>query len=300
MKIRRGKKERANMEIGREFGHCVCRSETSLTQRERDGSSLFLSVGTFWRLERGMGVKRFAVLLCAQDSEYMKSRYGGYYGVFKGMLGEEGEVWDVYRVPAGELPDDGEIGLYDGFVITGSCNDAHGDDDWICELITLLKKLDSMKKKVLGICFGHQILGRALGGKVGRAESWDIGLTTIQLSPSSEHFSSLKLPAQLSVIQCHRDELMELPEKAELMAWSDKTGIEMFRYGDHMMGIQGHPEYTPDILLHLIDRLVLRDLITESYADDLKANMGAWEPDREAWERLCISFLKGGFLRSIL
>ncbi|XP_030539148.2 gamma-glutamyl peptidase 5-like [Rhodamnia argentea] len=243
-----------------------------------------------------MGVKRFAVLLCAQDSEYMRSQYGGYHGVFKGMLGEEGEVWDVYRVSAGELPDDGEIELYDGFVITGSCNDAHGDDAWICELVSLLRKLDSMKKKVLGICFGHQILGRALGGKVGRAESWDIGLTTIQLSPSSKHFSSLELPAQLSVIECHRDELMELPEKAELMAWSDKTGIEMFRYGDHMMGIQGHPEYTLDILLHLIDRLVLRDLITESYADDLKANMGTCEPDREAWEKLCINFLKGGFL----
>lgn len=104
-----------------------------------------------------MEVKRFAVLLCAQDSEYMKSQYGGYYGVFKGMLGEEGEVWDVYRVPAGELPGDGEIELYDGFVITGSCNDAHGDDAWICELVSLLRKLDSMKKKVLGICFGHQV-----------------------------------------------------------------------------------------------------------------------------------------------
>ena len=50
--------------------------------------------------------------------------------------------------------------------------------------------------------------------------------------------------------------------KAEVMAWSEKTGIEMFRYGDHIMGIQGHPEYTKDILLHLIDRLLQLDLIT--------------------------------------
>ncbi|KAF8044136.1 hypothetical protein BT93_A2196 [Corymbia citriodora subsp. variegata] len=244
-----------------------------------------------------MEVKRFAVLLCAEDSEYMKRQYGGFYGLFKGMLAEEGEAWDMYRVAAGELPGDGEIGLYNGFVITGSCSNAHGDDAWICQLIKLLKKLDFMKKKVLGICFGHQILGRALGGKVGRAKSWDIGLTTIQLSPSSEHFSSLELPAQLSVIQCHQDELKELPAKVEVIATSDKTGIEMFRYGDHIMGIQGHPEYNRDILLHLIDRLLLRSLITESYADELKVNMGAWQPDREAWKRLCISFLKGGFLQ---
>ncbi|KAF8044134.1 hypothetical protein BT93_A2195 [Corymbia citriodora subsp. variegata] len=243
-----------------------------------------------------MEVKRFAVLLCAQDSEYMKSQYGGYYGLFKGMLAEEGEVWDVFRVAAGELPDDGEVGLYDGFVITGSCSDAHGDDAWICRLIDLLKNLDSLKKKVLGICFGHQVLGRALGGTVGRAKSWDIGLTTIRLSPSFEHSSSLELPAQLSVIECHQDELKELPVEAEVIASSDKTGIEMFRYGDHFMGIQGHPEYTHDILLHLIDRLVLRGFIT-SYGDELKGNMGPSEPDREAWERLCVSFLKGGFLQ---
>lgn len=46
-----------------------------------------------------------------------------------------------------------------------------------------------------------------------------------------------------------------------MLAWSDKTGVEMFRYGDHIMGIQGHPEYTKDILLHLIDRLSSRELI---------------------------------------
>ena len=49
-----------------------------------------------------------------------------------------------------------------------------------------------------------------------------------------------------------------------MIGWSDKYGIEMFKYGDHILGIQGHPEYTKDILLHLIDRLVLKKLITVS------------------------------------
>lgn len=46
-----------------------------------------------------------------------------------------------------------------------------------------------------------------------------------------------------------------------MLAWSDKTKIEMFRYGDHILGIQGHPEYTEDILQHLVDRLILRRMI---------------------------------------
>ncbi|TYJ40553.1 hypothetical protein E1A91_A04G148400v1 [Gossypium mustelinum] len=241
------------------------------------------------------GGKRFAVLLCAEDSEYVKKRYGGYYGVFVEMLAEEGETWDVFRVANGEFPDDEQVDRFDGFVITGSCNDAHGNDAWICRLVSLLKKLDSLNRKVLGICFGHQVLSRALGGKTGRAiTGWDIGVTTIHFSSSSSKlFSSLKIPTTLSIIECHRDEVQELPPKAEVIAWSEKTGVEMFRYGNHIMGIQGHPEYTKDILVHLIDRLSQRDFIVDSYADDLKANMGKMEPDKDAWKKLCTSFLKG-------
>ncbi|KAK8564210.1 hypothetical protein V6N13_005564 [Hibiscus sabdariffa] len=240
------------------------------------------------------GGKRFAVLLCADDSDYIKKRYGGYFGVFVDMLAEEGETWDFFKVANGEFPDDEQIRGFDGFVITGSCNDAHGNDAWICKLISLLKKLDSLNKKVLGICFGHQILCRALGGKTGRAISgWDIGLTTIHLSPSaSKFFSALEIPTTLSIIECHRDEVREPPPKAEVIAWSEKTGVEMFRYGDHMMGIQGHPEYTKDILIHLIDRLLQRNFIAESYADELKANLGKVEPDKDPWKKLCTSFLK--------
>lgn len=240
-----------------------------------------------------MGGMKFAILVCAEDSDYVKKKYGGYFGVFVGMLAEEGETWHVYRVAAGEFPDDDEIGDYDGFVITGSCSDAHGNDAWICKLLSLLAKIDSMKKKVLGICFGHQILGRLLGGKTGRATSgWDVGVRSINLSSSSEIFTSLKLPSLLSVIECHRDEITELPPKAEVIAWSDKTGIEMFRYGDHMMGIQGHPEYNKDILLHLIDRLLQKNHFTESYADEVKAKLETHEPSAEAWKKLCTSFLK--------
>lgn len=105
-----------------------------------------------------MGGKRFGVLLCAEDSDYVKKKYGGYFGVFVEMLAEEGETWDVYRVVAGELPSDDMIGLYDGFVITGSCSDAYGNDIWICKLLNLLQILNSMKKQVLGICFGHQVI----------------------------------------------------------------------------------------------------------------------------------------------
>lgn len=106
----------------------------------------------------------------------------------------------------------------------------------------------------------HQILGRVLGGKVGRSPTgWDIGVTTMKLASSSS--IALNLPSELSIFKCHRDEVRDLPPKAEIIGWSEKTGIEMFRYGDHMLGIQGHPEFTIDILFHFIDRLTSRNLL---------------------------------------
>ncbi|CAL9187519.1 unnamed protein product [Musa hybrid cultivar] len=241
------------------------------------------------------GRRKFAVLLCAEESEYVKKVYGGYFKVFVGLLGEEGETWDVYRAARRELPCMEDVGTYDGFVITGSCNDAHGDDQWINDLVSFLKTLDSLKKKVLGVCFGHQILSRALGGKTGRAKKgWDIGVTCIHPSHSTiKLLASLRIPSHLRVIEFHRDEVWQLPPHAEVMACSEKTGIEMFRCGDHIMGIQGHPEYNKDILLHLVDRLLQRNLIQTCHAEAAKASLDAREPDQEAWKRLCKGFLKG-------
>ncbi|VFQ68420.1 unnamed protein product [Cuscuta campestris] len=249
--------------------------------------------------------KKFAVLQCAEDTEHVKKRYGGYFGVYLEMLAEEGEEWALFRVARGEFPAEDEIAGYDGFVITGSCANAHANDVWICNFLGFLRKLDSMKKKVLGICFGHQILGRAIGGKTGRnTNGWDIGVTTVHLAPS-KLFTSLKMPPYLDVFEFHQDEIQELPAKAEIMAWSHKTGIEMFKYGDHMMGIQGHPEYTMDIVLHLIDRLSKRNLIQAETAAGAKAKVekekvGRYEeeddgPSKAAWRKICITFLKGSF-----
>jgi len=73
-------------------------------------------------------------------------------------FGDEGEHWDSFRVVSGEFPDEKDLEKYDGFVISGSSHDAFENDDWILKLCDIVKKIDEMKKKILGICFGHQVL----------------------------------------------------------------------------------------------------------------------------------------------
>lgn len=101
--------------------------------------------------------KRYALLMAARDSDYVKNMYGGYYNVFVSAYGEDGERWDMFRVVDGEFPDFDHLHIYDGFVISGSPNDAYGNDPWILKLCALIRRLDAMHKKVLGICFGHQV-----------------------------------------------------------------------------------------------------------------------------------------------
>ncbi|XP_031263705.1 gamma-glutamyl peptidase 5-like [Pistacia vera] len=246
-----------------------------------------------------MEEKRYALLLAARDSDYVKKVYGGYFNVFIAAFGEEGERWDLFRVVEGEFPDMNELQKYDGFVVSGSPFNAYGNDYWILKLCFLLQTLDSMEKKVLGICFGHQVLCRALGGKVGKAYTgWDIGLRRVRMVRDLRSCSFMEelgdeIPQFLSIIECHQDEVWEVPSGAEVIAFSDKTGVEIFAIGDHILGIQGHPEYTKDILYNLIDRLLNNNCIQSDYADKAKLGLEIAEPDRKCWEKICRNFLKG-------
>ncbi|KAB1211993.1 hypothetical protein CJ030_MR5G004157 [Morella rubra] len=249
-------------------------------------------------MEVGRSEKRYALLLAAKDSEYVKKVYGGYFNVFLAAFGEEGERWDLYRVIDEEFPDVNDLHNYDGFVVSGSPSDAYGNDYWILKLCFLLQTLDAMEKKVLGICFGHQVLCRALGGKVGKSYTgWDVGIRKLSIMKDAAPCFFLddlgETPASLSIIEIHQDEVYEVPLGAEVIAFSEKTGVEMFTIGDHILGIQGHPEYSKDILQNLIDRLVNMDAFERGFADKVKFGLHAAEPDRKCLQRICRNFLKG-------
>ncbi|KAJ3704776.1 hypothetical protein LUZ61_008481 [Rhynchospora tenuis] len=247
---------------------------------------------------KGESAKRYALLLAARDSEYVIKMYNGYFNVFVQAFGDDGENWDLFRVVEGEFPKLEDLHKYDGFVISGSPYDAYANDHWILRLCFLIQKLDAMQKRVLGICFGHQVLCRALGGRVGKARAgWDIGVRKVIMAESlfqCRFFDEFgEFPPSAKILECHQDEVLEVPLGAEVLAFSDKAGVEMFCMGDHILGIQGHPEYTKDILSNLVDRLTSKELLDRDFASDVKAQLEADDPERNFWEKLCKSFLKG-------
>ncbi|GJM98752.1 hypothetical protein PR202_ga15789 [Eleusine coracana subsp. coracana] len=246
--------------------------------------------------------RQFALLMAARDSEYVLKRYGGYRNVFVAAFGDagSGETWDLYRAVDGELPAQEDLEKYDGFVISGSPNDAYADDEWILRLCRLIRDLHARRKRVLGICFGHQVICRALGGRVAKSSTgWDIGIREVAVANLSlprqcGFLEALRdqLPPRAKITEIHQDEVWEVPAGAEVLASSAKTGVEMFRVGEHLLGIQGHPEYTNDILVSLVNRLLGAGTISVSVAEAVKKQLDATGPDREFWLKLCKSFLK--------
>lgn len=109
------------------------------------------------KVEEGGDGRRYALLQAAKDSDYVKKFHGGYLNVFAAALGGEGEKWDVFHVVDGEFPAPDDLHRYEGFVVSGSPHDAYGSECWVQELCFLLQTLFAMKKKVLGVCFGHQV-----------------------------------------------------------------------------------------------------------------------------------------------
>nr|GMD25889.1 gamma-glutamyl peptidase 5-like [Ipomoea batatas] len=147
--------------------------------------------------------KRYALLLATRDSDYVKKVYGGYLNVFIETLGEEGEIWDLFRVVDGDFPAMDDLHIYEGFVISGSPYDAYGNEPWILQLCLLLQALFSMQKKVLGICFGHQ----AYSG-------WDIGVRKVEIVKDlcfqflgDDDNNLEETSPSLSIIEVHQDEI---------------------------------------------------------------------------------------------
>jgi GMP synthase-like glutamine amidotransferase len=91
------------------------------------------------------------------SAEYCQRVYGGYGSLFVKLLKDPDEIWDEILVIEGQLPTAEDLDKYDGFIVTGSRHDAHGEEEWIERLCGILKQIHEKQKKLLGVCFGHQV-----------------------------------------------------------------------------------------------------------------------------------------------
>ena len=147
--------------------------------------------------------------------------------------------FDIFDVTIGEYPYNYDN--YDGFIITGSKATAFDNVDWINHLKTQIKKIFNLNKKIVGICFGHQVLIEALGGKVERSNNgFAVGVKTVEIINQKEWMVPYnKFP---SLLFYHQDMAVKLPKGSELIGTSDYCDIQIFCKNNQVLGIQAHPE----------------------------------------------------------
>ncbi|MBY8977180.1 type 1 glutamine amidotransferase [Rhodobacteraceae bacterium NNCM2] len=189
--------------------------------------------------------------------EPLKSTYGTYPMMMERLLAGRGFRFQTYVVREGVFPPG--VDAADGWLITGSRFGAYDDQPWIPPLEDFLRGAFAARIPIVGICFGHQILAQALGGKVEKFKGgWAIGRQQYQLDGFDR---------PLEVIGLHQDQVIEAPEGAEISGSSPFCKIAALTYGDQAWTLQPHPEFEPDFFRDLMEvrRTILpADLVAEA------------------------------------
>jgi GMP synthase-like glutamine amidotransferase len=161
---------------------------------------------------------------------------GGYREMFSALLPDF--AFRYYAAHRGELP--ASPRECDAWITTGSKHSVYEKHRWIEDLAGFIR---STEKPFVGICFGHQMLAHAMGGEVAKAkQGWGVGVLPLEVL---RHEPWMDPPIERVRIQhMHQDQVQRLPEGSVLLGRSPHCEIAMFRVGEAMLGIEGHPEFS--------------------------------------------------------
>ena len=164
----------------------------------------------------------------------------------------------------GRLPDHTD---FDGVVVTGSRSSVYWDDAWIPSLIEYVADAADAGVPVLGVCYGHQVLAEALGGRVAGMDGFEIGYNDVRRRGDDELFDGVG--EEFTAFTTHGDTVVDLPPSATLLAENDH-GVHAFRDG-HCWGVQFHPEYDIDTARDVTDgkRERLGDARVDAVLEDI-------------------------------
>ena len=142
----------------------------------------------------------------------------------------------------------------DALLITGSAASAYENKAWINRLKELVRLWVAEKKKLLGICFGHQLVAEALGGKVTKCErGWGVGRREVAVLRSTPWMGDEKAQS-IALLYSHQDQVEQLPATAQPILGDAFCPVAGFVIDDQVMTLQGHPEFSVAYVSELIQR----------------------------------------------
>ena len=165
--------------------------------------------------------------------EALAPSMGDYPDMFARLLDGHGFSFRTYQVVNGVFPD--SVKDCDGWLITGSKHGVYEDHPWIAPLESFIRMAYDQKVPVVGICFGHQIIAQAMGGRVEKyAGGWSVGPTNYDFGGET-----------VTLNAWHQDQVVERPKGATVLASNDFCENAALLYDDRALTIQAHPEFSP-------------------------------------------------------
>ena len=139
----------------------------------------------------------------------------------------------------------------DAIVIMGSPHSVYDELPWIAPLIAFIREAARHQVPQIGICFGHQIIAKAMGGIVEKApQGWGIGRHTYK---AISGVAGMDLGAELNLLVSHQDQVLVKPDGAQILAHSDFTpNAALYYKTEKAISFQAHPEFKPKFLRELI------------------------------------------------
>ena len=151
--------------------------------------------------------------------------------------------FQTFDTQLNEYPAD--LDAFDAYLITGSKSSVYDKEPWIEILMEFVRELNEQQKKLIGICFGHQLVAQALGGRVEKSpKGWGVGVHTHIFNEIPEwHDGKTR---EFNILVSHQDQVIQNADGAKVLAGSDFCENAVCQLDNHVLTFQGHPEFVQD------------------------------------------------------
>ena len=207
-------------------------------------------------------MKKLLIIKLGETFPNLSEQYGDFEDWIKALIGITPDQIDVAKPYRGEqLP---KLQNLMGVVITGSHDMITDKKEWSERTAKWIPSVIDASIPLLGICYGHQLLAYALGGKVGfNPNGIEFGTTEVHLNDNASIDPIFRgLPSILKIQASHSQSVIELPPNADLIASNDIDPHHAFTIAGKAWGVQFHPEYNADIMKGYVQECA--DMLTEN------------------------------------
>ena len=209
--------------------------------------------------------------------EALAPEMGDYPDMFARLLDGHGFTFRTYKVVEGEFP--ASVTECDGWLITGSRHGVYEDHPWIPPLEAFIRDSFAVHVPMVGVCFGHQIIAQAMGGKVERyAGGWAVGATDYDFGGE-----------KLTLNAWHRDQVVTAPKGAKVIATNDFCTNAALLYEDKALTVQAHPEFRPEFVDGLM-KTRGKGLVPDEVMAEATTKLGAPLQDKTMAARIAAFF----------